>query len=178
MGLREDLLRKIERKQAEMADAERQWERLRAGTEAYIQALQDTIKVLPRDSSEVKPEHILRAGGALARVRDLILLHGKPQHASDILRALGKPIEKKSRASLTSALGAYVRRGEIFVRTAPNTFGLIELGHTATSEEEPPSGFGKPRPTSLIPPKSDDDPPDDVQDDGTANIDDEEDVSF
>ena len=46
--------------------------------------------------------------------------------------------------SLASSLAAYVRRGEIFSRPAPNTFGLLELGHLGGEEaEEPPSGFGK-----------------------------------
>jgi hypothetical protein len=144
MGLREDLMRRIERKQAELSLSELEWERRKAGAEAYIQALQETIKALPRDASDVKPEHILRAGGALARVRELILVKRRPQHVDEILQALAKPIDKKSRASITSAIGMYVRRGEIFVRTAPNTFGLIELDHAPDREENvPPPGFGR-----------------------------------
>lgn len=164
MGLREDLQRRIERKQAELAEAELEWERRKAGAEAYIQALQETIRSLPRDAADVRPEHILRAGGALARVRDFIIGRGNPQSVDDILRALGKPNDKKSKASLTSMLGTYVRKGEIFVRTAPNTYGLIELAHSQ-GEDEPPAGFGstaidqpkqKPTPT---PPDDDDEVP-------------------
>jgi len=152
MALREDILRKIERKQAELADGERQWERQKAGAEAYIQAMQEVLKGMPRDASEVKPEHILRAGAALARVRDLILAQGRPQNVNDILRALGKANEKKARVSLASSIGSYVRRGEIFVRTAPNTFGLLELGHRQAMEEGPPPGFGQTRLTDIVEP--------------------------
>jgi hypothetical protein len=144
MGLREDLMRRIERKQAELKLSELEWERRKAGAEAYVQALQETIKALPRDASDVKPERILRSGGALAKVRELILAKRRPQHVDEILEALAKPIDKKSRASITSAIGMYVRRGEIFVRTAPNTFGLIELDHAPDGEENmPPPGFGR-----------------------------------
>lgn len=38
-----------------------------------------------------------------------------------------------------------MRKGEVFVRTGPNTFGLLELGHLPMQggSEEPPPGFGK-----------------------------------
>ena len=144
MGFREDLLKKIERRQAELIENERAFERDRAAAEAYIQALQDMLKSLPREPSGIRPEAILRAGGAMARTRNLILAAGQTLHINDILKGLGKSSDRKSRLSLTSALGAYVRRGEVFVRTGPNTFGLIELGHQphSTSLEEPPEDFG------------------------------------
>ena len=48
------------------------------------------------------------------------------------------------------SLAAYVRKGEIFTRSGPNTFGLIELGHVnenkANPEHEPPAGFGEDEP--------------------------------
>ena len=144
MGIREDILKRIERKQVELNAAELEWEKRKSGAEAYIQALLETIKALPREASDVSPERILRPGGALAKVRDLILSQRKPQHVDEILRTLSKPNDKKSRASITSAIGSYVRRKEIFVRTAPNTFGLIELGHAQDREEDlPPAGFGQ-----------------------------------
>lgn len=149
MGIREDLARRIEKKQTELALAEREWEKQKAGVEAYILALQETIRSLPREASDVRPEDILRPGGVLARVRGLVLAKRTPQDVHDILQALGKPNDKKSRASITSMLGTYVRRGEIFVRTSPNTFGLIELGHNQFAperDEEPPPDFGKVQP--------------------------------
>ena len=65
-------------------------------------------------------------------------------HVSALIEELGKDLNRKSRASMTGSLGAYARRGEIFTRPAPNTFGLIELGHKAAIEEKekPPAGFG------------------------------------
>jgi hypothetical protein len=67
-------------------------------------------------------------------------------HLTDILLAMGQEASRANSASLGSSLAAYVRRGEIFTRPAPNTFGLVELGHTDEAEApvlEPPAGFGK-----------------------------------
>ena len=53
---------------------------------------------------------------------------------------IGKSTSKKDRSALSGSLGWYVRRHEIFTRTAPNTFALI--GMELNSEEEPPDDFG------------------------------------
>jgi hypothetical protein len=145
MGFREDILRKIERKQADLLTHERAFERERAATEAYIQALQDMLKVLPRDASEARPDAMLRTGSVAGRAREAILAANRPLHINPILKELGRGDDRKSRASLTGALGAYARKGEVFVRTAPNTFGLLELGHAAAAgpvAEELPRDFG------------------------------------
>lgn len=141
--LREDLQKRIERKLTERVELEQKFERQKAAADAYIQALQDTLNGLPRDGARVKPRTGLRSGGAIARVREMILAAQRPLHLDEILKGLGKAADKKSRASVGGALGNYVRRGEVFSRTGPNTFGLIELGHTTRgTEDEPPPGFG------------------------------------
>jgi len=144
MGFREDIQRKIEKKQAELLEQERAFERDRAASLAYLQALQDMLKVLPREPMDVSANKIVRQGSAMARTRDMILAAKRPLHITEILQQLGKANDRKARASLSGALGAYVRRGEIFVRPKPNTFGLVELGHHEfeLAEEEPPSDFG------------------------------------
>ena len=145
MGFREDALRKIEKKQAELVAMERAFELSKAGAEAYIQAYQDMLKSLPRESSETRPEAMFRVGSAAKRTRELIIEAVRPLHINDILKGLGKGDDRASRASLTSALGAYARKGEVFVRTAPNTFGLLEMGHVAGTQavDEPPADFGR-----------------------------------
>jgi hypothetical protein len=103
------------------------------------------MKVLDKASDEAPSESVLRPGSAVSQARDVILTKGKPAHISEILEALGKEATREGRASLTSSLAAYVRREEIFTRPAPNTFGLIELGHESvedTVDPEPPSEFG------------------------------------
>lgn len=143
VSLREDLQKRIERKLTERAELEQTFERKKAATDAYIQALQDTLNGLPRDGADVKANTSLRSGGAIARVREMILAAQHPLHINEILEGLGKTADKKSRASVGGAIGNYVRRSEVFSRTGPNTFGLIELGHTSRgTESEPPPGFG------------------------------------
>jgi hypothetical protein len=114
----------------------------------YIKALQDVLREIQRDpsSGEGDTEVALRRGSAVAQARDVILSRGTPIHVDDLLFALSKEVTRESKASLTGALSAYVRRGEIFTRPAPSTFGLIELEHFEVqgSSEEPPAGFGQP----------------------------------
>jgi hypothetical protein len=139
MGLREDLLRRIERKQQELEDLRRHLEiQIREG-QAYIQGLQDTLKMLPRDAA-AQPPPTLRPGTDLAKARDAIRKAGAPMHISDLLKALGKAVNPTNRAGLSGNLAAYVRRGEIFTRTGPNIFGLVELEQRP---QGPPEGFGK-----------------------------------
>lgn len=113
----------------------------------YIQALQDVLKMLPREDVTVTPHdasqtHSLRPGSGMAQVRDAIIERGHPLHISALLEKLGKSASREARISLSSSLAAYVRKGEVFTRTGPNTFGLIELGHTAPSSGKPPAEFG------------------------------------
>jgi hypothetical protein len=148
MGARESLQRLIDKKQAELADLEIQ---LREGR-AYIQALQDSMKIIPRDAGEEQPD--LRPHSALAKTRDLIKNSGKPLHIGEILQLLGKPNDKKNRVSISGTLSSYARNHRIFTKTAPNTFGLIELGMNGNGDhltnelendnlEELPASFGK-----------------------------------
>ncbi|MEQ8328675.1 MAG: hypothetical protein RIE84_15485 [Parvibaculum sp.] len=111
----------------------------------YVQALRDILKLLDGGDNSPKSESILKSGSAVAQARDVILEKGVPVHINEILDALGKGDTREAKASLTSSLAAYVRRGEIFTRPAPNTFGLVELGHTTadSAPSEPPTNFGQ-----------------------------------
>lgn len=136
---------RIKRKEAEILEFEL---KIRE-TRAYIQALQDAIKWLPRDG-DVPAETKLRAGSAVAEARELILKAGEPLHISKLLEAMGRELSRNNRAALSGSISAYVRRGEIFTRPAPNTFGLVEFGNepepeglsAGQSHQEPPPDFG------------------------------------
>lgn len=149
---------RLRKKQQEIAALE---EKVKAGR-AYIQALQDVLKILSRDADDDEPESKLRPGSAVAQARDVILDNGSPMQIDEILSALGKAATRETRASLVGSIAAYVRRDEIFTRPAPNTFGLIELGHDTYSVEdepaEPPAGFGR-QPIASDPFEIDDDSP-------------------
>jgi hypothetical protein len=122
MGIREEIQKKLDKKEQE------KWELVERVRECdiYIASLQDVLKMIPRDSEPGK-ERSLRPGTTVSRARDAIRKAGKPLHISAILEALGKPNAKKHRVALSGSLANYVRRGEIFTRPEPNTFGLVEF---------------------------------------------------
>jgi hypothetical protein len=99
----------------------------------YIQALNDVLKMLPKDTKEAESigdgTAALREGSLAYLARESILKIGKPAHVSELLADIGKDDTRENRTSLSGTLAAYVRKGEIFTRPAPNKFGLIELGH-------------------------------------------------
>jgi hypothetical protein len=135
----EDRLRKKEQEVAVLED------KLRAGR-VYIQALRDILKMLSEGIDDVNDtDSSLRTGSAVDQARRVILDRKNPVHIDEILSALGRDVTREAKASLTSSLAAYVRRGEIFTRPAPNTFGLSELGHDVLDEakKEPPVDFGR-----------------------------------
>jgi hypothetical protein len=141
MSDRKKIEEKLRKKEQEVEALEEQIKTARI----YIQALQDVLKMLPKaPDPSITAEAVLRPGSAVAQARDVILAKRQPVQILELLQAMAKEPNRENRASLTSSLAAYVRRGEIFSRPAPNTFGLIELGHHTMddSSEEPPPGFG------------------------------------
>ncbi len=140
MSTRRKFEERIRRKEAEIQELEMQ---VREGR-AYVLALQDALKLLPRESlsgGTDSEEDVLRAGSMVAMARDVLHSNGRPLHLLDILTAIGKEPSPANRASLGGSLAAYVRKGEIFSRPAPNTFGLIDF--PAVSRTDIPAGFGR-----------------------------------
>jgi|ERR1700691_2764607 hypothetical protein len=146
MGARENLQRLFDKKAQEIQDLERQIERARV----YLQAIQDSIKALPREtvssSNGSRAEDVssdLRPGTRLARTKEAIQKNGAPMHINDILTAIGLENTKETRNSFVGSLGGYVRKGQVFTRPRPNTFGLIGMTTDAnTAEKTLPASFG------------------------------------
>lgn len=145
VGVRENFQKLIDKKQDEIRELE---VRIREST-AYLQALQDSLRLLPRDDFKQQSngsegaEASLRPGSALATVRGILAEAGTPIHVNQILEKMGKPVDQKGRTSLVGTLGSYSRKGRIFTRPAPNTFGLIEVGVSPSLGDEIPDDFGK-----------------------------------
>lgn len=138
MSIRQDFERRIAKKQQEITELELQIRDARS----YMQALQDSLRLIPRDGIEHEGSNSgLRPGTGLFKAREILLKAGKPLHINDILTALGRPADKKNRLSVSGSLSSYARQNEIFIRTAPNTFGLRELQQP--SEEDLPETFGE-----------------------------------
>jgi hypothetical protein len=146
MDLREEIQKRIARKEEEIREYELQ---IREG-KAYIQALSDTLRFLPKTPATLPdPDMLLRAGTAMAKARDAIKKAGRPLHISEILKAIGRPVDRANRGSIGGSLSAYVRNGQVFNKVGPNTFGLVEMGARlkttpmATADNgEPPASFG------------------------------------
>jgi len=153
MNLRQRFEERIKKKEQEIKELEAKIHEARV----YIQAFQDSIKLLPKDQSDnATAQDLLRPGSTNAKVYGFLKATGTPMHVGAILEAIGKVNNKANRVSLSGALGAYVRRKEIFTRPAPNTFGLIEM-----ESNEPPDDFGLPTENEIreVRPKGDDDIP-------------------
>ncbi len=143
MGARESLQRLADKKSQEIDDLERQIEMARV----YLQAIQDSIKALPREISpniDGDSKAVLRPGTLLSKARDAIHRNGKPMYIEDLLAAIGSENTKSARVSLVGSLGSYVRKRVIFTRPGPNIFGLIgmEANIPAGIAEQLPEGFG------------------------------------
>jgi hypothetical protein len=153
MNLRHEILRKVEKKRSEQASFEAKAKE----AAIYIQALEDTLKMLPPDDEVDDPNppaalRELREGTLVARAKEILLKAGHPLHIGELLSGLGRPNDKDNRAALSGSLGTYFRKGEIFTKTAPNTFGLVEFGNSPKPKAvEPPSGFGSPEPEDEFP---------------------------
>ena len=113
---------------------------------AFISGLQESLRIMPKDPEPAHSARVLRPGSELAKARDEIAKAGRPLHIKEILSAIGKPVDRNSRASLSGSISAYYRNGEIFTRPEPNVFGLIEMatasGGGETKEDEENEGRG------------------------------------
>jgi hypothetical protein len=125
MDIRREFEKRIEKKRQEIADLERAI----AEAKAYMQALMDALKILPKDAEDgvEEPLSALRSGSDLQLAAELIKTKGRPLHIDEILAGISKPVTKESKASLSTSLSAYARKSVIFTRPMPNTFGLITL---------------------------------------------------
>lgn len=131
MGAREKVEKLIKKKEEEIVGLEKQIN----DTRIYIQALQDSIKLLPREYKNgvsIK----LRPGSMCYRAYELLKNTGHPMHIKEIIEGIGMKVNKKARASLRGSLGPYLKEGRIFKVTAPATFGLIELDYEENQTEK------------------------------------------
>lgn len=145
MDLRKELKRKIEKKQAEIQQWQAEMAELQTKIReslAYVAGLEDTLKLLPRETPSEAASMALRPDSAVAKAREAILKAGRPLHINEILKALGKPINHDTKASLSGSIGAYFRNNQVFTRPAPNTFGLIEFQQEPKPEDDLPPNFG------------------------------------
>ncbi len=132
MTARAELRKLIEKKRDEMAALQTKVRE----SEVYIRALEEALQVLPSRErvDNGNAGGVLRQGSKAALARQAILAAGRPMHVEEILQAMKQESTRSNRVIIGGSVSAYVRKGEIFTRTAPNTFSLIELqGKTVTA---------------------------------------------
>ena len=103
---------KIKKKEQEIQLLE---DKLRTA-KVYLNALHDISKAISKESHTNTDSAVLREGSAVTQARDFILRKGQPVHINDLLEGLGRGMTRESRASLTSSIAAYVRRGDVLDR--------------------------------------------------------------
>jgi hypothetical protein len=127
---RQMIERRIRQKEREVQNLE---DKLREA-KGYISALRDLIGMGNQpDKSTVE------------LARDIIFERGHSVHITELLAAMGREITRENRVSLTGAISAYARRGEIFTREGPNRFGLLHAAPKSRpkASTEPPDNFGE-----------------------------------
>jgi len=116
------------------------------------------LRLMDGEDDENGEARAIRVGSDVGRSQEALRAAGKPLHISDLLRAMGKPDDKRSRVSLAGTLAGYVRRNHVFTRPGPNTFGLIEFVET------PEIISSQPRPIGYV------EPPEDFGLDSSENV--------
>lgn len=91
---------------------------------AQLKVVRNVIRELDGDS--VAKERAYRKGRSkISVVKDILLSAQQPLHISEIIRRATERFNTVlDRESMVSALTKKVKRGDIFVRIKPNTFGL------------------------------------------------------
>src|SRR5271154_5847246 len=113
MGARESLQKLADKKENEIGELKLQL----AQAEAYLQAIQDSLRVLPKEPTDGGSEPELRSGTLLFQAKEVLRTAGKPMHINEILKKMNKPVDKNNRISLSGSMAAYVRKGVIFKKT-------------------------------------------------------------
>jgi hypothetical protein len=139
MALRDDIARRLAKKQQEIAGLESQIAELTQQlgmVKAYAQAMDEMLKLADRElilGSQPAEQPSLRKNSQPAKAYKALKAAGHPLHIVRLLEALGRPVNRTNRSTMSSALAAYYRKREIFTRPAPNTFGLVEWGELVNS---------------------------------------------
>ena len=134
MGLREKFVDRIKKKEQEIDEFEAKIREARA----YIQALQDSMRLLPRDlgSSNGIETPRFKPGSLTHKTYEFLKKTGRPMHIKDIIMGIGLVPDKKNRASLRGSLGPYTRDERIFRLVSTGTFGLVEFDYEKSEAEE------------------------------------------
>jgi hypothetical protein len=136
MALREQYQRLVDKKRTEIDDLRTQL----TAAEAYIEAMQDAIKLLPKEPNGDSSASAfrLRENSKLAKVEAALRLARKPLPIGEILTLIGDDVTTANRTALSGSLGNYARQEKVFTKTGPNEFGLLEFGEMESAGDAEP----------------------------------------
>ena len=132
----------IAEQEAELASLKERTMRLEVSIEAGKKLL-----ALMAAATSASPESLLKGGSRVEKAYRLLVVAREPLHIGEIVRRLEIEDTPGNRNSLVGVISRYVRRGQIFIRTAPNTFGLLAGPSDAESDEEESES---PKPTGQL----------------------------
>lgn len=141
MSPQNKLIKKVKEKQLEIRALESSLKEARA----YLQATQEALRLITKEqenSNTAVESPAVRPGSLLDRAFQALRKSGKPLPVMELLKRMGKEATVQNRQSLVGSVGAYARKGQIFVKTGPNQFGLLEWKERDESNEALPEEFG------------------------------------
>jgi hypothetical protein len=136
MGLRDKFEDRIKKKEQEIAEYEQKIMECRA----YIQALQDSMRILPRGETNGSEPIRLKHGSLTYKTYELLKKTRRPMHIKEIIEGIGLEFNRKTRSSLRGSLGPYTKVERIFRLVAPGTFGLVEIDYDREETEAEEKG--------------------------------------
>lgn len=95
--------------------------------QSYLQALQDSIRLLLKNEGNgSSKEARIKPGSNPDKVYALLKKAGHPLHIKTIVEGIGLQYSKMTRSTINSALIPYLKKGQVFTRPEPGTYGLVE----------------------------------------------------
>ena len=133
MGIREKIEERIRRKEQEIAE----WTTKIAESRSYIQGLQEAVRLMPKEGVMASATELaLRPGSSAHAAMEALNESPTPLHINALLKAMGKPNTKQQRVLVGGTLSRYARLGQIFSKTGPNTFTLLNKSAESETSED------------------------------------------
>lgn len=139
LTMRKDIEKRLKKKVTEKKEIAVRIAGLNAenlAVDAVIAELESILRMMPKDMDSDDDSKDLRDGTEVYLAREVLQTEQKPLHVSVLVEKMGFESTAKRKHSIASQLASYVRRGEVFTRPAPNTFGLFDYGPVPLRPED------------------------------------------
>ena len=138
--MRNELEKRIKKQVSEIALIEKEiaaLESKKSGHRQVISELESLIRIIPKTAADTESvQKQLRFGSDVYLAREVLQSERKPLYIKDLLEKMGVEPTRNRRSSLSSQLATYANKEEIFTKTGPNIFGLIDYGPVPVTAED------------------------------------------